>query len=131
MKSKGTAYLLLFFGGVFGLHQFYLGNTGKGFLYLFTFGLLGVGVIMDLFSLGQQVDNVNMKYMMLQKGQTHNQQSINVNITDLKGNESQNPSHQNKISAADELEKFSKLMDQGKITREEFEFKKKELMSGK
>ena len=59
MKSKGTAYLLLIFLGAFGAHCFYLGKIGKGILYLFTFGLFGIGWFVDLFTLGGQVDTYN------------------------------------------------------------------------
>jgi TM2 domain-containing membrane protein YozV len=59
MKSKGTAYLLLIFLGVIGAHRFYLGKTGTGILYLCTLGFCGVGVIIDLFTLGNQVDVYN------------------------------------------------------------------------
>lgn len=34
--------------GLVGGHKFYTGNYFQGILYLFTFGLLGVGYIMDL-----------------------------------------------------------------------------------
>ncbi|HQJ76069.1 MAG TPA: TM2 domain-containing protein [Bacteroidota bacterium] len=61
MKSKGLAYLLLFLGflGIAGLHRFYLGKIGTGFLWLLTFGFLGVGTFTDLFILGTQVDQYN------------------------------------------------------------------------
>ena len=61
MKSKTTAYLLLIFLGIFGVHQFYLGKIGKGILYLFTGGIFLIGVFIDLFTLGGQVDNINTK----------------------------------------------------------------------
>ena len=47
-KDKTTALLLAIFLGGLGAHQFYAGNTGKGILYLFTGGLLGIGVIIDI-----------------------------------------------------------------------------------
>jgi TM2 domain-containing membrane protein YozV len=34
IKSKTTAGLLAIFLGIFGIHKFYLGQTGKGILYL-------------------------------------------------------------------------------------------------
>ena len=37
--------------GVLGIHQFMLGNTGKGILYLFTFGLCGIGVLIDFINI--------------------------------------------------------------------------------
>jgi TM2 domain-containing membrane protein YozV len=59
MKSKGTAYLLWFFLGLLGVHRFYLGKTGTGILYLFSLGLCGIGWLVDLFTLGSQVDAYN------------------------------------------------------------------------
>jgi TM2 domain-containing membrane protein YozV len=60
-KSKGVAYLLWFLGffGVLGLHRFYLGKVGTGLLWLFTFGVCGIGAFIDLFTLGTQVDVAN------------------------------------------------------------------------
>ena len=48
-KSVGMAYLLWFFLGVLGAHQFYLGRTGRAVSYIFTFGWLGIGLLIDLF----------------------------------------------------------------------------------
>ena len=59
MKSKTTAYLLWFFLGVFGVHKFYLGKIGMGILYLFTAGFFGIGLLIDLFTLGGEVDTYN------------------------------------------------------------------------
>ena len=50
-KKQGTAVLFAFFLGLFGGHRFYLGNIQLGILYLFTFGLLGIGALIDLFNL--------------------------------------------------------------------------------
>ncbi len=47
-KSKWVAFFLCFFFGVFGAHRFYEGKTGSGLLYLFTVGLCGIGVLIDL-----------------------------------------------------------------------------------
>lgn len=47
-KSKKTALILCAVGGIFGLHYFYVGKIGKGFLYLFTAGLFVFGWIADL-----------------------------------------------------------------------------------
>lgn len=58
-KSVGTAYLLWFFLGVIGAHQFYLGKTGRAISYIFTFGWLGIGLLIDLFTLPKQVAAVN------------------------------------------------------------------------
>lgn len=46
--NKTTALLLCIFLGFFGAHKFYEGKSGMGVLYLFTFGLLGIGWIVDI-----------------------------------------------------------------------------------
>ena len=56
--SRGTAYLLwaLCLFGVSGIHRFYLGRIGTGILYLCTWGLFGIGNIIDLFTIPGMVD---------------------------------------------------------------------------
>lgn len=58
-KSKKTAFWCCFFGGTFGIHQFYVGNIGKGILYLLTFGLFMFGWVADIIriSMGSFRDN--------------------------------------------------------------------------
>lgn len=51
LRSKWVALLLCIFLGVFGGHKFYEGKIGMGLLYLLTFGLFGIGVIFDFFTL--------------------------------------------------------------------------------
>ena len=48
VKSKWVAFFLCFFFGVWGFHKFYVGKTGAGILYFFTFGLFGIGWVLDL-----------------------------------------------------------------------------------
>ena len=59
VKSKFVAYLLWFFLGILSAHKFYLGKIGIGILYLVTFQLFCVGWLIDLFTLGNQVDLYN------------------------------------------------------------------------
>ena len=59
MKTKLTAYLLWWFLGFIGIHKFYLGKTGMGIAYIFTWGLFGIGWLIDAFTLGKQVDEYN------------------------------------------------------------------------
>jgi hypothetical protein len=61
MKSKIVAYLLWLIGicGCLGFHRFYLGKTKSGLLWLFSGGLVGIGSLVDLVSLNEQVRQVN------------------------------------------------------------------------
>ena len=43
-----TLFLLSFFVGVLGVHRFYVGKIGTGFLMLLTLGGLGVWFLVDL-----------------------------------------------------------------------------------
>ena len=56
-KSVGVAYgLMLFtFIGICGVQHFYMGKIWRGLLWFFTFGLLGIGLVIDLFTLPSQV----------------------------------------------------------------------------
>lgn len=59
-KSKTVALLLCIFLGYLGVHQFYVGKVGLGLVYLFTFGLFGIGWMVDVIRilLGSFRDNV-------------------------------------------------------------------------
>lgn len=46
--DKWTAFLLCFFLGWLGAHKFYEGKAGLGILYIFTFGLFGIGWLIDI-----------------------------------------------------------------------------------
>jgi TM2 domain-containing membrane protein YozV len=58
-RSVGVAYALMLFTfiGICGVQHFYMGKIFRGLLWFFTFGLLGVGLIIDLFTLPRQVRN--------------------------------------------------------------------------
>ncbi len=60
-KSKGVSYFLWLFSliGICGLNRFYIGKFGTGLLFLLTFGLFGIGIIYDLFTIPSQVDKRN------------------------------------------------------------------------
>lgn len=50
-KNKWVAFLLCLFLGYLGAHKFYEGKVGMGILYLFTFGLFGIGWFFDCIAL--------------------------------------------------------------------------------
>lgn len=55
-------WIFLAFLGLFGVHRFYMGKFITGIIYLFTGGLFGIGWLYDLWTLNQQVDEVNRGY---------------------------------------------------------------------
>ena len=53
------AWLLLAFLGVFGVHRMYMGKWITGLLYLVTGGFFLIGVIVDLWTLNDQISLLN------------------------------------------------------------------------
>lgn len=62
-KSKIIAFILCFFGGVFGLHRFYVGKFGTGLIFLITGGLFGIGWIIDLIKIYSEVSGITSAHL--------------------------------------------------------------------
>jgi TM2 domain-containing membrane protein YozV len=64
MRSVGAAYGLwaLCLLGVAGVHRFYMGKWVSGLIWLFTWGLLGIGSIIDLILIPGMVERRNARY---------------------------------------------------------------------
>jgi len=58
-KDYSLGWILLTFLGIFGLHRFYLGKWLTGLLWLLTGGLFLLGLLYDLWTLNEQIDEVN------------------------------------------------------------------------
>jgi TM2 domain-containing membrane protein YozV len=58
-KSYTVSWVLLTFLGIFGIHRFYLGKWITGLIWLLTGGLLLLGLLYDLWTLNEQVDDIN------------------------------------------------------------------------
>ncbi|MBN1274157.1 MAG: TM2 domain-containing protein [Candidatus Aminicenantes bacterium] len=50
-KSRLSALLFCIYFGVFGGHRFYVGKVGTGIVWLLTFGVLGIGFLVDLITI--------------------------------------------------------------------------------
>lgn len=61
--SYTLAWILLTFGGFFGLHRLYLGKWITGILYFLTGGLFLVGYLYDFWTLNEQVSEANMRQL--------------------------------------------------------------------
>jgi len=71
MKDKTIAYLLWcgWLVGLGGLHRIYNGKYGTGFLWLFTWGLCGIGQLFDLFAIPGMVEDANNRLLVASLGQ--------------------------------------------------------------
>jgi len=50
-KSNVAALLLCLFLGPLGIHRFYVGKIGTGILWFLTFGIFGIGALVDLITI--------------------------------------------------------------------------------
>ena len=80
--STGLSYGLWCAGlaGACGIHRFYMGKIGTGVLYLVTFGLLGIGQVVDLFRMKSLVKNANIRDGRI----PHPRQAARLSDVDLK-----------------------------------------------
>ncbi len=64
-KNRVTALILCVLLGIFGGHKFYLGKFWVGVVYIFTYGLFGIGWLIDLVTLiaGNPVDKEGHRLM--------------------------------------------------------------------
>lgn len=66
-KSRVVDLLLCFFLGFLGAHRFYEGKFLTGILYLCTFGLFGIGEVVDFFRIlgGKATDSRRRKILKM------------------------------------------------------------------
>jgi TM2 domain-containing membrane protein YozV len=83
MKSTGVAYFLWLFGLVLlcGLHRFYAGKWFSGLIWLFTFGLLGIGQLIDLFLIPGMITNANLRWVAFSAPRQSVSQNVVVNVS--------------------------------------------------
>ncbi len=53
------AWILLTFLGWLGIHRFYMQKWISGLIYMFSGGLLGLGILYDFWTLNEQISRIN------------------------------------------------------------------------
>lgn len=117
-KNRLTAILLSLFVGNLGIDRFYLGYTGTGIVKLLTLGGLGIWGLIDLIRIcAGSLRPADGSEWEEEIRASQNQQIIQQSL--------QNNANDN----LDALQKLGSLHNQGIITDEEFQQKKKELLA--
>lgn len=148
MKSKFTAGILCLLLGGLGLHEFYLGDTKKGILYIVAFiicAITGFGAIAYvIFQIGVAIYYFTMdqakfdeKYNGIKQG-TNAAYNPNPSAGAFKpiitGNaiDFQEPTDERFSSVpskADRLRELKQLLDERLISQEEYDIKKREIIN--
>lgn len=58
-----VGWILLTYLGVLGIHRFYMGKWLTGIIWMLTLGLAGLGWLYDLWTLNEQIDDINRGYV--------------------------------------------------------------------
>lgn len=93
--NSGTAYIIwgLCFFGICGGQRLYTGNVFSGLIYLFTFGVFGIGQFLDLILIPGMVNKRNIYLRGLIAGDgSGSDPAITLNIGNLKEIQQYHPS---------------------------------------
>lgn len=130
-KDKLIAALLAFFMGVFGVHHFYLGNKGRGIIYLIFFWTAFPAIIAGIEGilwLLMDEDEFDYKYNLGVEPRSATRAIPNNRTTRYNSPKpSQTEEYGARISIADEIEKLHDLMVRGIISEREFIDRKERL----
>ena len=93
-----------------------------------------MGQLFDLFTLGGQVDEVNVKRGYGPGGQSNTQKNnqnvvVNVQAPSDSSNGESTSSNSKKDNQADQLERLVEMLEEGHITEEEFKQQKEKLLN--
>jgi TM2 domain-containing membrane protein YozV len=124
-KSRMIDAILCFFLGFWGAHKFYEGKIGMGILYIFTFGLLGIGVLVNFIVIlcGNSKDS---KGLAITNWLDDTGASCGETTTDEKAVASSKAAEEHKKAEA--IKQYKDLLDEGVITQDDFDAKKKTLL---
>lgn len=66
--NYSVAWILLLVLGIFGVHRMYMGKWITGIIYFFTGGFFLLGLLYDLLTLNDQIDEINSEEYELYRG---------------------------------------------------------------
>lgn len=128
-KSRLIDALLCYFLGVIGVHKFYEGKIGMGILYLFTAGLFGIGVLVDLIIIlvgsATDSDGDNIKVWMPDEAEKASAAGTSSYDYDFSKDANKSGEEEEKIEI---LKEYKDMLDNGMITQEEYDKKKREIL---
>jgi TM2 domain-containing membrane protein YozV len=120
MRNRTAAILICFFGGYFGVHKFYLGNPVLGILYLVFFWTCIPGVIAFFEFLG-------LCFMSDREFDARFNYDADSNLLNQSSRYAI-PSARSKQEATSILYELKKLYEDGIITAEEYETKRRKML---
>lgn len=128
MKNKIAAALLAFFLGGIGVHRFYLGQTGKGILYLvfcWTFIPYIISIVDFVLFLTMSDEDFDYKYNRAYLEDSYHGNTAH-NFFDPDHGTIQDRDYVD--NSLEQLEKLGRLRDSGILTQAEFERKKEAIL---
>lgn len=120
-KDKVIAAVLALFGGSFGIHRFYLGNTGSGIAHILFCWTMIPSIVSFVDCVGfltMSQEAFDRKY----NPHLYRRLDYGGNVNHFAGIPSNN------VNVADEIHKLDLLFKRGVITFEEFERRKAKLL---
>jgi TM2 domain-containing membrane protein YozV len=122
MRNRTAAILICFFGGYFGVHKFYLGNNVQGILYLLFCWTCIPGIVSFFEFLGlcfMSDREFDARFNYYTESNTLGQGSSYPVAP---------PSSRSKTEATSTLYELKKLYEDGIITAEEYEAKRRKML---
>lgn len=120
MRNRTAAILICFFGGYFGIHKFYLGQNAQGVLYLLFFWTFIPGVISFF-------DFLGLCFMSDREFEARFNYA-NTNQIDRGSSYPLPSSNKSAKDATATLYDLKKLYEDGIITAEEYEVKRRKML---
>ncbi len=118
-KDPTMMLIISIFVGGLGVDRFILGDTGMGVLKLLTGGCFGVLTIIDWFNIQKKAKEKNYDIFK----EVLKMSDVTENIFSQISEQSQEENN-----SFEQIKRYKQLLDDGVITQEEFDVKKKELL---